>query len=62
MSEASCGARNTRLFAAFSLEKEESSFFEKKEAKQLLFLRRFVGFGSPPSRGWSNARFHLLVL
>jgi hypothetical protein len=27
------------LFASFSSEKEESSFFEKKEAKKLLFLR-----------------------
>jgi hypothetical protein len=29
--------RNKSLFASFSLEKEESSFFEKKEAKRLLF-------------------------
>jgi hypothetical protein len=28
--------RNKSLFASFSLEKEESSFFEKKEAKKLL--------------------------
>jgi hypothetical protein len=30
--------RNKSLFASFSSEKEESSFFEKKEAKKLLFL------------------------
>jgi hypothetical protein len=30
------------LFASFSSEKEESSFFEKKEAKKLLFLVRFL--------------------
>jgi thiol:disulfide interchange protein DsbD len=35
------GARNKSLFASFSSEKEESSFFEKKEAKKLLF---FCGF------------------
>jgi hypothetical protein len=29
---------NKSLFASFSSEKEESSFFEKKEAKKLLFL------------------------
>jgi hypothetical protein len=27
--------RDKRLFAAFSSEKEDSSFFEKKEAKKL---------------------------
>jgi hypothetical protein len=31
---------NKSLFASFSSEKEESSFFEKKEAKKLLFLVR----------------------
>jgi mono/diheme cytochrome c family protein len=30
--------RNKSLFASFSLEKEESTFFEKKESKKLLFL------------------------
>jgi hypothetical protein len=35
--------KDKRVFAAFSLEKEESSFFEKKEAKKLLFL--VVGLG-----------------
>jgi hypothetical protein len=30
--------RKQSLFASFSSEKEESSFFEKKEAKKLLFL------------------------
>jgi hypothetical protein len=30
--------RNKSLFASFSSEKEDSSFFEKKEAKKLLFL------------------------
>jgi outer membrane lipoprotein-sorting protein len=37
-----------RLFASFSSEKEDSSFFEKKEAKKLLFpalARRAVVFG-----------------
>jgi hypothetical protein len=29
---------NKSLFASFSSEKEDSSFFEKKEAKKLLFL------------------------
>jgi hypothetical protein len=32
--------RNKSLFASFSSEKEESSFFEKKEAKKLLFSAR----------------------
>jgi hypothetical protein len=36
-------ARNKSLFAAFSSEKEESSFFEKKAAKKLLSLRWFGG-------------------
>jgi hypothetical protein len=31
--------RNKSLFASFSSEKEESSFFEKKEAKKLYSLR-----------------------
>jgi hypothetical protein len=30
-------ARIKSLFASFSSEKEDSSFFEKKEAKKLLF-------------------------
>jgi hypothetical protein len=30
------------LFASFSSEKEDSSFFEKKEAKKLLFLVLFI--------------------
>jgi hypothetical protein len=30
--------RNKSLFASFSSEKEDSSFFEKKEAKRLLFF------------------------
>jgi hypothetical protein len=29
--------RTKSLFASFSSEKEDSSFFEKKEAKKLLF-------------------------
>jgi hypothetical protein len=33
---------NKSLFASFSSEKEDSSFFEKKEAKKLLVLRRFT--------------------
>jgi hypothetical protein len=32
--------RNKSLFASFSSEKEGSSFFEKKEAKNFCFLRR----------------------
>jgi hypothetical protein len=31
-------AEDKSLFASFSSEKEASSFFEKKEAKKLLFL------------------------
>jgi hypothetical protein len=31
--------RTKRLFASFSSEKEESSFFEKKEAKKLYLPR-----------------------
>jgi hypothetical protein len=30
--------RHKSLFASFSSEKEDSSFFEKKEEKELLFL------------------------
>jgi hypothetical protein len=33
-----CGRRDKSLFASFSSEKEDSSFFEKKEAKKLLSL------------------------
>jgi hypothetical protein len=35
-------SRNKSLFASFSSEKEDSSFFEKKEAKKLLFLALVV--------------------
>jgi hypothetical protein len=33
-----CRREDKSLFASFSSEKEDSSFFEKKEAKKLLFL------------------------
>jgi hypothetical protein len=36
----SASAGNKSLFASFSSEKEDSSFFEKKEAKKLSFPRR----------------------
>jgi hypothetical protein len=35
--------RNKSLFASFSSEKEDSSFFEKKEAKKLYFFRALQG-------------------
>jgi hypothetical protein len=39
--------RNKSIFASFSSEKEDSSFFEKKEAKKLLFLRLSLVIASP---------------
>jgi hypothetical protein len=42
--------RNKSLFASFSSEKEESSFFEKKEAKKLLNLREFALAGMERNR------------
>jgi hypothetical protein len=45
--------KHKSLFASFSSEKEESSFFEKKEAKKLLILRcgdvRVAGTGGCPA-------------
>jgi hypothetical protein len=35
------------LFASVSSEKEDSSFFEKKAAKKLLFLRSFAEGAAP---------------
>jgi hypothetical protein len=41
------GAGDKSLFASFSSEKEDSSFFEKKEAKKLLFLAASIRFPAP---------------
>jgi hypothetical protein len=46
--------RNKSLFASFSSEKEDSSFFEKKEAKKLPAYQ-------PSGTGLYNALFECMI-
>jgi hypothetical protein len=59
--------RNKSLFASLSSEKEEFSFFEKKEAKKLLFFVRINSRGvflSPAAIGRLGLRgsYHVCFL